>query len=175
MLVYLKDRSAQANLHTFTLRQKLQIKLSTSPSHSILTPGRPVPELTLQRQVLTLQRLADKPQKCQFLSHRYDSTWKNPVASRIQTRDLTLSRQMPLGQPGGIRIVKCIIKSGNGSGSQAFKYMPMQFCFCFVLFVGVFVTVLFCFSFVCLLACLFTCLSLFCFSTNAGSLPSIMS
>ena len=26
-----------------TLRQKLQIKLSTSPSHSILTQGRPVP------------------------------------------------------------------------------------------------------------------------------------
>ena len=25
-----------------TLRQKLQVKLSTSPSHSILTPGRPV-------------------------------------------------------------------------------------------------------------------------------------
>ena len=30
-----------------TLRQKLKIKLSTSPSHSILTPGRPVPALTL--------------------------------------------------------------------------------------------------------------------------------
>ena len=39
MLVYL----------TATLRQKLQIKLSTSPSHSILTSGRPVPVLTLYR------------------------------------------------------------------------------------------------------------------------------
>ena len=29
------------------LRQKPQIKLSTTPSHSILTPGRPVPVLTL--------------------------------------------------------------------------------------------------------------------------------
>ena len=31
----------------FTLRQKLQIKFSISPSHSILTPGQPVPALTL--------------------------------------------------------------------------------------------------------------------------------
>ena len=30
-----------------TLRQKLQIQPSTSPSHSILTPGRPVPVRTL--------------------------------------------------------------------------------------------------------------------------------
>ena len=29
------------------LRQKLQIKFLTSPSHGILTPGRPVPALTL--------------------------------------------------------------------------------------------------------------------------------
>ena len=28
----------------------MQIQLSTSPSHSILTPGRPVPALTLERQ-----------------------------------------------------------------------------------------------------------------------------
>ena len=47
MLVYLKDGSAQAILRAATLRQKLQIQLSTSPSHSILTPGRPVPALTL--------------------------------------------------------------------------------------------------------------------------------
>ena len=31
----------------YVLRQKLQNKLSTSPSHSILTPGRQVPVLTL--------------------------------------------------------------------------------------------------------------------------------
>ena len=34
-------------LRAATLRWKLQIKLSTSPSHSILRPGRPVPALTL--------------------------------------------------------------------------------------------------------------------------------
>ena len=37
-------------LHAATLRQKLQIKLSISSSHSILTTGWPVPVLTLQRQ-----------------------------------------------------------------------------------------------------------------------------
>ena len=47
MLVYLRDGSAQIILRAATLRQKLQIKLSTSPSPSILTPGRPVPALTL--------------------------------------------------------------------------------------------------------------------------------
>ena len=31
-------------------RRKLQTKLSISPSHSILTPGQPVPALTLQHQ-----------------------------------------------------------------------------------------------------------------------------
>ena len=50
MRVYLRDGSAQTILRAATLRQKLQIKLSTSPSHSILTPGRPVPALTLQCQ-----------------------------------------------------------------------------------------------------------------------------
>ena len=50
MLVYLRDGSAQSSERAATLRQKLQIKLSISPSHSILTPGQPVPELTLQRQ-----------------------------------------------------------------------------------------------------------------------------
>ena len=34
-------------LSAVTLRKKLQIKLSTSPSHSILTPGHPIPALTL--------------------------------------------------------------------------------------------------------------------------------
>ena len=36
--MYLRDGSAQTNLRAATLRQKLQIKRSTSPSHSILTP-----------------------------------------------------------------------------------------------------------------------------------------
>ena len=51
MLVYLSDWSAQTMLRAATLRYKLHIKLSTSPSHSILTPGRPVPALTLQCQM----------------------------------------------------------------------------------------------------------------------------
>ena len=50
MLVYLGDGSAQISVRAATLRQKLQIKLSTSPSRSILTPGQPVPALTLYRQ-----------------------------------------------------------------------------------------------------------------------------
>ena len=50
MRVYLRDGSAQTIVSAATPRHKLQIKLSTSPSHSILTPGRPVLALTLQRQ-----------------------------------------------------------------------------------------------------------------------------
>ena len=50
MLVYLRDGSAQTRVRAVTLRYKLQIKLSTSPSHSMLTPGQPVPALTLQHQ-----------------------------------------------------------------------------------------------------------------------------
>ena len=47
MPVYVRDGSAQTIVRAVTLRQKLQIKRSTSPSHSILTPGQPVPVLTL--------------------------------------------------------------------------------------------------------------------------------
>ena len=50
MLVYLRDGHAQTILRAAKPRQKLQIKLSTSPSHSILTSGQPVPALTLYRQ-----------------------------------------------------------------------------------------------------------------------------
>ena len=49
-LVYLRDGSAQTILHAATLRQKLQIKVSISASHSLLIPGQPVPVLTLYRQ-----------------------------------------------------------------------------------------------------------------------------
>ena len=49
-IVYLRDGSGQAIGCAATLRYKLQIKLSTSPSHSILTPGQPVPALTMYRQ-----------------------------------------------------------------------------------------------------------------------------
>ena len=47
MLVYLRDGSAQTSLRATTLRQKLQIKRFTLPSHNMLTPGQPVPALTL--------------------------------------------------------------------------------------------------------------------------------
>ena len=50
MLVCLKDGSAQTSLCAATLRQKLQVELSTSPCYSILTPGQQVPALTLLRQ-----------------------------------------------------------------------------------------------------------------------------
>ena len=50
MPVCLWDRSAQAGVCAVTLRQNLQIKLSVSPSHSILTPRQPMPALSLQRQ-----------------------------------------------------------------------------------------------------------------------------
>ena len=49
MLVYLRDRSAQTTAHAATLRQKMQIKLSISPSHSILILSWQVPVLTLKR------------------------------------------------------------------------------------------------------------------------------
>ena len=51
----------------------------TSPSTDPLTPG-------------TWQ---GRPLECQLLSHWYDSTHKNPVASGIQTLDLLFSRQSP--------------------------------------------------------------------------------
>ena len=50
MLACLSDGSAQTVVRAATLIQKLQIKLFTSPSHSILTPGQLVPALHLKRQ-----------------------------------------------------------------------------------------------------------------------------
>ena len=47
MLVYLRDESAQTTVCAATLRQKLQIKLSVSPTHGIMMPSQPVPELSL--------------------------------------------------------------------------------------------------------------------------------
>ena len=46
MPVYFVDGSAQTVVRAATLRHKLQIKLAASPSHSVLTPGQPVPALT---------------------------------------------------------------------------------------------------------------------------------
>ena len=39
---YLRDGSAQTVVLAAILREKLQIKVDTSPCHSILTPGQPV-------------------------------------------------------------------------------------------------------------------------------------
>ena len=50
MLLYLRDGSAQTTACAATLRQRLQIKLATSPSHSILTLGHSVLTLILQHQ-----------------------------------------------------------------------------------------------------------------------------
>ena len=47
MLTYLRDGVARTRARAATLRQKLQIELSISPSRSILTPGQRVPALTL--------------------------------------------------------------------------------------------------------------------------------
>ena len=47
MLVYLRDGSAQTSVRAARMRLKLLIEISTSPSHSILTPDLPVPALTL--------------------------------------------------------------------------------------------------------------------------------
>ena len=43
-----------------------------------------------QRWPYDARRLAGWPLECQFLSHWYDSTRKNPVANRIRTPDLPL-------------------------------------------------------------------------------------
>ena len=43
MFQYLRDRSARTTVWAVVLRQTLQVSLSISPSHSILTPGQPVP------------------------------------------------------------------------------------------------------------------------------------
>ena len=43
----LRDGSAPIIERAATLREKLQIELSASPSHNIMTPGQPVPALTL--------------------------------------------------------------------------------------------------------------------------------
>ena len=49
-LAYLKDRSAQTVVLAATLRQRLKIKLSISPSHRKLISGEPDPALTVQQQ-----------------------------------------------------------------------------------------------------------------------------
>ena len=96
MQVYLKDGSAQTILRAATLRQKLQTKISISPSHSILIPGQPVPALTLNRQAPGTVATG-VPFFFFFLSHWYDSTPKkfrlkrdsNPGSSALEADALT--------------------------------------------------------------------------------------
>ena len=47
ILLCLRDGPALTIIQAATLKQKLRIKLSISPSHSIRTPGQTVPALTL--------------------------------------------------------------------------------------------------------------------------------
>ena len=85
MLVYLRDGSAQTIVRAATLRlevadQTLYLTRSqytdTGPTSPCADPDRVVTGVL-------------------FLSHWYDSTRKNPVASKIRTRDLPLSRRTP--------------------------------------------------------------------------------
>ena len=68
MRVYLRDWSTQTILRAATLRYKLQIKLSISSSHSILTLGHPVPALTL----LIPGAWQGSQSSVNFSSHWYD-------------------------------------------------------------------------------------------------------
>ena len=49
MIVYLRDKFAEAIVHAATLKQELQINIFISPSDSILKLSRAVPVLNLQR------------------------------------------------------------------------------------------------------------------------------
>ena len=100
MQVYLRDGSAQTVLPAATLRCKLQTKLPISPSHSILTPGKPVPALAPQRQApgrIATSMLIFKSLESQFPSHWYDSTPEKsrrkrdskPGSSALETRTHT--------------------------------------------------------------------------------------
>ena len=51
-LVYPRDGSTRAIVRAATLKQKWRIKLFIKPSHSILTPGQPVPARALYLQEL---------------------------------------------------------------------------------------------------------------------------
>ena len=76
MQVYLGDGSAQTIVRAATLRQKLPNKLAISRSHSILTSGQPVPELTLRGQA---------PGWVATGVHWYDTTGEK-IPTRMQAR-----------------------------------------------------------------------------------------
>ena len=105
MQVYLRDGSPQTILRAATLRQKLQIQLSTSPSHSILTPHRPVSALTLYHQgpgrvptgVPILKSLVwlDPEKSCRKQDSKCDSSTLK--ADALTTRPMTRSSATSLG------------------------------------------------------------------------------
>ena len=74
----------------------MQIQLPISPSHSILTPGQPVP-------ALTPGAWQGSHWSANFKVTGMTRPRKIPGASGIRTRDLPLSRRTPelLGQRGG--------------------------------------------------------------------------
>ena len=97
MLVYLRDGSAQTNLRTATLRQKLQIKLSTSPTHSILTPGRPVPgSSALEADALPLGQRGGRLAAVSVAIRRYQcwSSWTRGRGSFLSSEDRTLAASL---------------------------------------------------------------------------------
>ena len=111
MRVYLRDGSAQTILRAATLRQKLQIQLSISPSHSILTPGQPIPALTLKCQAPG--RVATG---VPILSHWYDLTleksqckWDSNLGSPSLEADTLTTRPMRRFMPGTCGVVSVCV------------------------------------------------------------------
>ena len=98
MLVYLRNESGQTCLRTATLRQKLEIKPSTSPSHSILTPGQPAWPDPIRpgswqgsHWIGNLSHSYNSTRK--NLSHSYDSTWKNLSQSYDSTGKIPMRKR----------------------------------------------------------------------------------
>ena len=114
MIVYLRDASAQTVVCAATLRWKLQIKLSVSPHHSILTPGKPVSALILYRQA-TGRAAPEIPVKLLVrfnLSKKKKKKKKNPRQKRESNLGLPLSRRTPYHQLTG-RTVGEVSKFGK--------------------------------------------------------------
>ena len=97
MLVYLWAGCAWTIVRAATLRKKLQIKLSTSPTHNILTPGRQSKSCPYNTR-----RLAGWPLECQFLRHWYYSTEKKFPRRKRESNpgSAALDTYAPLGQRG---------------------------------------------------------------------------
>ena len=93
MQLYLRNGSAQTILRAATLRYKLQIKLSISPSRSILTKGQLVSALTLYRQApgrvatgVLVSKVTDMTRPRKNPRRKRDS---NPRSSALEADALT--------------------------------------------------------------------------------------